>query len=425
MKRVVCFGPGPIFKGGIQNYNSSLAKALAYMPEVDVIIVSWTQMYPAILPRDLVDRSSKSQVLEGSSIQVHYITDYNNPFTWSKTVNYIFSLNPDMVIFQWSISIQGLPIGWIAKKLKRKTHAEIIFDCHFVIQKERSVIDGFLTKYALKGANTFITHASQTTQELKQLFPQKEYRITKDGQRKKVNNSTTIIELFHPVYNLFEPDEKFDVEAFKKENDLKKNVFLFFGFIRKYKGLHNVIRAFKLLSERRNDISLIICGESFWETLDKNKISTKLKKFIFSIIQKVLVSKKDKESDYRPLSLIDELGISELVMLKNEFIPNEDVHKYFQASDSVLLFYEYATPSGIESISYNFKKPLLATSVGHFPETVDDEINGFLAKPNDIVDMANVMEKSINSPIDPSRIEAKVKDMSWENYAQAICGKKD
>ncbi|MEL6123621.1 MAG: hypothetical protein AAFR14_07850, partial [Bacteroidota bacterium] len=160
---IVCFGPGPQFKGGIQNYNSSLARALDEIDGVEVTIVSWTQMYPAIFPRDLIDRSSRSSVLEGTEIPVKYITNYNNPLTWSRTVKEINACNPDKVIFQWSLAIQGPPIGWIAKRLEKISGLEVIMDCHFVIQKEGSVIDSWLTKYALGKVRTIVTHASQTT----------------------------------------------------------------------------------------------------------------------------------------------------------------------------------------------------------------------------------------------------------------------
>mgnify|MGYP001801883106 CR=1 FL=1 len=117
MKRIVCFGPGPMFKGGIANYNTALAKSLEAQGDNEVHIVSWTQQYPAIIPRDFVDRSSKSSFLEGTNIEVTYITNYNNPRSWRQTGNAIKELNPDKVILQWAIAIQGLPLGWIAINL--------------------------------------------------------------------------------------------------------------------------------------------------------------------------------------------------------------------------------------------------------------------------------------------------------------------
>ena len=98
--KVVCFGPGPIFKGGISNYNTSLAKALDKLG-VETHIVSWTQQYPAIIPRDFKDKTSKTDLLAGTNIKVQYITNYNNPLTWRETYRYIVSLKPDKVIFQW------------------------------------------------------------------------------------------------------------------------------------------------------------------------------------------------------------------------------------------------------------------------------------------------------------------------------------
>ena len=53
-KRIVCFGPGPKFKGGIANYNTALAKVLDEFDDVEVYLVSWIQQYPAIVPREFV-----------------------------------------------------------------------------------------------------------------------------------------------------------------------------------------------------------------------------------------------------------------------------------------------------------------------------------------------------------------------------------
>jgi len=400
MKRIVCFGPGPKFKGGISNYNTSLAKAMDKFEDVEVHIVSWTQQYPAIIPREFVDKTSKLDFLEGTGIKIKYITNYNNPFSWKATADFIADLEPDIVIFQWAIAIQGLPMGRIARRLKKYKNIEVIFDLHFVIQKEHSSIDKFLTKYGISPADTFITHAYKTVDELKETFPNRKLAVNETGER--TGDGTTTIKLYHPIYDLFEPNPNFDVEAYKKEHNLKKNVFLFFGFIRKYKGLHHAIRAFKKVREQRDDVSLIISGESFWKTLDQSKFSTKVKTFIFGIAKKVFLNSSSDEGEYRPLQLVKELGLENDTFIKNEFAPNEEVHKYFQTSNNVVLFYEYATPSGVESLSYNFKMPILATKVGHFPETITDGFNGYLAEAEDVDSM-----------------EA-TKKMSWENYSKAI-----
>ncbi|HLG34006.1 MAG TPA: glycosyltransferase, partial [Bacteroidia bacterium] len=375
--------------------------------------------YPAIIPRDFIDRSSKNNLLEGTNIKVTYITNYNNPLTWRQTVELIKFLQPDKIIFQWAIALQGMPLGWMARKLLRWGKTEVIFDCHLVVQKEASAIDKSFSRYGLKKANTYIAHTYKTVDELKVLFPKASFTVNETGERSR-NAGSTVIKLYHPIYDLFKPDKNFNIEAVKKELHLKKNVFLFFGFIRKYKGLHNVIRAFKLVVEKRNDVSLLIAGESFWNTLEEKKLSTKIKKKLFGFFKSLLLPSSSNEQNYRPLELVDELNLRDSVSVVNRFIPNEEVHKYFQVSDCIVLFYETATPSGIESLSYNFKLPALATSVGHFPETIKDGFNGYLAEPENIQSMAEVMLKFLERPIPRENVSTSTKQMSWENYAAAI-----
>ncbi len=418
-RTIVCFGPGPMFKGGIANYNTSLAKAFDQIEDTEVHIVSWTQQYPAIIPRDFIDRKSKVNQLEGTNIKIHYLTNYNNPASWKATAKLIAGLNPDKVIFQWAIAIQGLPMGYIAKKLKKNKDIEVFFDLHFVIQKEGSALDNRLTKIGIKYADSYIVHAFKTADELKELFPKKQFEVIERG-KKISGNGMKVLKLYHPVYDMFKPNPNIDIAEVKKEMGLKENVFLFFGFIRKYKGLHNVIEAFAALAKQRNDVSLIICGESFWNTLDSSKLSTRLKNATFGVAKKLFLKNQDNEQDYNPLALIKELNIKELVHLNNEFVPNEDVPKYFQVSDNIMLYYLTATPSGVESIGYNFNMPMLATNVGHFPETVVDGYNGYMAIDGDISSMTNAMNKAIEKPIDRKNVAATSKDMSWDNYAREI-----
>lgn len=421
--KVICFGPGPQFKGGIAQYNTALAKSLARIPGTSVEIVSWTQQYPAIIPRDFVDRSSKTTFLEGTGIGVTYLTDYNKPGTWRKTADYILEQQPDKVIFQWAIAIQGLPMGVIARRIRRLSpKTEIIFDVHVLVQKEASVLDRYFTRYGLDVAHTQLVHARKTADEIKVMFPTKQFSLNESGERNQSASSSQqhILKLFHPVYDLFTPHPEYDVAKAKAEMGLKKHVFLFFGFIRKYKGLHNVIEAYKKVRDVRDDVSLLIVGESFWKTLDNTKLSTRIKNTVFGIAKKILIRKGDDERDYNPLSLIETLGLQQDIVLVNQFVPNEEVYRYFQVSDAIITYYLTATPSGVESLAYNFELPVLATNVGHFPETIKDGFNGYLAQPENTDDMANQMLRFIEHPIPHENVAEAARHMSWDNYAKAI-----
>ncbi len=418
-KKIVVFGPGPMFKGGIANYTLSLAKALDSIGNTEVTIVSWIQQYPFFIPRDFLDKTAKSDPLAGTNIKVNYITNYNNPLTWNKTVELIKSIQPEIVVVQWAIAIQGLPLGYITKKLKKSFTGEVIFDLHVVAQKEPSAIDKFFIQYGLKKSDSYIVHAYKTFDELKTVFPETNFFVDETGKR-ATGNEKTVIKLYHPIYDMFKPDPSLNVSKIKEELNLNKYVFLFFGFIREYKGLHNVIRSFEKLAEERDDVSLLIVGESFWNTLAKDKFSTKIKQKFFDSAKKLIFKNSKNERDYQPLNLIAQLGIENKVTVINEYVPNNEVNKYFQVSDCNLLFYLNATPSGVESIAYNFQLPSLATKVGHFPETIVDGFNGYLAEPENIDSMKSVMQKFIANPIPSKNVAISAESFSWINYAKAI-----
>ena len=418
MKRIIVFGPGPQFKGGIANFTLSLAKSLEQQG-AQVDLVSWTQQYPAIIPRDFIDRSSKADLLDGTQIKVHYLCNYNNPFSWAATAKFIASSKPDKVIFQWAIAIQGLPMGWIARKVKSLSpKTEILFDVHNVVQKETGSLDKKLTRYALLSADSYIMHGEITLDEFRNFLPEIDVFESNDGLRSSEKRS--VLKLYHPIYDIFKPNPDLDIEALKKEWGLGKTVFLFFGFIRKYKGLHYAIESFAKIAKAHPEASLLIVGESFWDTVDKNSTRVRIQTTLFRLLKSIFIRSKDQEHDYRPLELIAQLGIENQVVVVNKFIPNEEVNRYFQVSDAVVNFYEYATPSGVESIAYNFQKPILATRVGHFANAIVDGENGYLAEAADVQSMANTLERFIENPISANKVKSFADQLSWSNYATII-----
>ena len=418
--RIVVFGPGPIFKGGIANFSASLARSLDASDEVEVHMVSWTQQYPFFIPRDFVDRKSKSDFLENSSVRVHYVTNWNNPLSWYRTAELVAGLNPDMVIIQWYAPVQGIPIGFIVRRLISKTTAKVVFDMHYAHRYYHTTLYKYLTRFGVGKGTAYVVHSYKTACDVKELFPKLEFSLVEEPGHKPEGHGKPILKLFHPVYDMFVPDIQFDVAAQKEKWHLQQNVFLFFGFIYKYKGLHHALRAFAELCKTRSDVSLLIAGESAWQGENKKRRRNPISTWLMGGIKSWILGRTDEEAEYNPLALIAELGISDKVLLVNEFIPSEEVHRYFQVSDAIVLFYEQPNSSGVESIAYNFRLPILATRMGHFTETVKDGFNGYLCSLDDPQSLVQVMEKSIVHPIARENVERASNSLSWNVYVRSL-----
>jgi glycosyltransferase involved in cell wall biosynthesis len=161
--------------------------------------------------------------------------------------------------------------------------------------------------------------------------------------------SANITHAFHPLYDFF--NRTLSKTEAKRRLDLEGDTILFFGFIRPYKGIDDLIRAMPLILKQRR-ITLLVVGE-FWggrEAFDKR---------------------------------ISELRIEDAVRVVDKYVPNEEVELYFSAADLVVLPYISGTGSGVIQAAYGFEKPVVATRVGSLPEVVEDGKTGYLVNPRD------------------------------------------
>jgi glycosyltransferase involved in cell wall biosynthesis len=153
----------------------------------------------------------------------------------------------------------------------------------------------------------------------------------------------------HPLYDNF--GALADKQEARKKIGVAPEVklLLFFGFIRKYKGLDILLGALKQLQDP--SVQLLVAGE-FYE------------------------DRKYYEQ------LIREYGLEQQVILHHEFIPNEAVRFYFSAADVVIQPYRNATQSGVTPLAYHFNKPMIVTNVGGLPDYVPDGKAGLVTEPS-------------------------------------------
>jgi glycosyltransferase involved in cell wall biosynthesis len=189
---------------------------------------------------------------------------------------------------------------------------------------------------------------------------------------------------------MFPTRDNYNIAAIKKQLNLPQKVLLFFGYIRDYKGLKFLLRAMPEIIKQHPNLKLLVVGE-FWA--------------------------KDKQ-DY--FELIQKLNIQENLVLINEYVPNEEVGKYFAVSDVVVLPYVTATQSAAVQTAYAFDKPVLSTAVGGLKDSVIPGQTGYFIEPENAADIAEKVNHFYQNPIPPAKVKAQKHLFSWEKYLEFI-----
>jgi glycosyltransferase involved in cell wall biosynthesis len=357
------------YRGGIAHYTTLLCRELSKKHEV--LLVSMRRQYPRLL------FPGKSQTNEESSDRISFpserLLDSLWPWSWLRAARRIRTFSPDLVIVQWWQPFLAFAFGVLARRLKSHD-LPLAFVCHNVKPHESSWIDGLLTRFALLPGDFFLVHSEEDRRNLLALKP-----------------GAKVSKAFHPTYETFARGKTLSKEEAKSRLDLTGPVVLFFGFIRPYKGLIHLIRAFAGVVERR-DAKLLVVGE-FYESSQPYKKEVK------------------------------DLGLGDRVRFVDRYVPNEEVALYFSASDVVALPYLSATQSGIVQIAYGFKKPVVVTEVGGLREVVSDGETGRLVPPGDPGALAEAILSILNHESQETleeNIEVFRERFSWEEYVNLV-----
>ncbi|HEX8516548.1 MAG TPA: glycosyltransferase [Bacteroidia bacterium] len=329
-QKVIIVGPAFPLRGGIANFNEALCRALAADGK-EVVIYSFSLQYPGFL------FPGKTQFETGSGPQdIKIKTRINsvNPFNWLQVASEIKNEKPDYVIFRYWLPFMGPCLGTIARQIRSGTAIRTIAITDNVIPHEKRIGDKQFTKYFVNHMDGFIAMSHSVLKDLEKFT----------GTDKKAF-------LPHPIYDIF--GEKLAKADALRHLGLSPNDkhLLFFGFIRKYKGLDLLLEAMADERVRNKGIKLVVAGEYYEDAAPYNEIITRNK-------------------------------LEDSVILKTEYIPSEEVRYYFCAADLIAQPYRTATQSGVTQIAYHFEKPMLVTNVGGLPEIVPDGKVGYVTEIN-------------------------------------------
>ena len=331
--KVIIIGPAhPLRGGGITTFNERLARQFQNEGH-QTSIFSFSLQYPGFL---FPGKSQFTDEPAPAGLEIHARINSVNPINWIQVGNEIKKLKPDIVIVRFWIPLMGPCLGTILRIIKKNKHTKIICIADNMVPHEKRLGDKPFTRYFIKPVDAIITMSEKVMTDLR--------LYTKDKKALLVP---------HPLYDNF--GEKISKDAARRELGISnlELVMLFFGFIRKYKGLDILLDAMKLIQNHKQqttNIKLLIAGE-FYE--DRKTYDEQIEK----------------------------LGIKDNLILHTDFIPDSEVKKYFSATDVVIQPYRNATQSGVTPLAYHFEVPMIVTNVGGLPDMVPDNKAGLVALP--------------------------------------------
>lgn len=324
----------PFRSGGIASFNERLAREFQTQGYT-VTIYTFSLQYPSFL---FPGKSQYSTDPAPTDLTIHVKINSINPFNWIWMGFAIARKKAPFILVRFWLPFMGPCLGTILRIIRWNGVSKVVCIADNIIPHEKRIGDKWFTKYFIGAVDAFITMSQKVHQDLMTFTNKKSITCP------------------HPLYDNF--GSIMTKEAARKQLGLpaQERIVLFFGFIRKYKGLDLLLKAMQLLKLKNETngappVKLMIAGEFY-----------------------------DEAETYQ--NLITELGLSDYIYSFTNFIPTEQVQYYLSACDFVIQPYRNATQSGVTPLAYHFEKPMLVTNVGALPDMILADKSGLVAEPN-------------------------------------------
>ncbi|MBR9859319.1 glycosyltransferase family 4 protein [bacterium] len=336
-KHIVIVGPAHPLRGGLATYNQLLATRLQDQGH-KVEILTFSLQYPSIL---FPGKSQYSSDPAPDDLNIRVALNSINPLNWWKEGRRLKKLKPDLVIFRFWMPFMGPCLGTLGRIVRKNKHTKVVAITDNIIPHEKRPLDTQFTSYFLKSCHGFVAMSRAVQADLKALIK-------------------TQPALFnpHPMYESFGAAVSKEEACKELGLDIEFEYMLFFGFIRKYKGLDLLLEAFAKVNNSK--LKLIVAGEYY-----------------------------DSPEAYQ--ELMDKLNLRDRIVEVNDFIPDSRVKYFFSASSLVVQTYKTATQSGVTQVAYYYDVPMLVTDVGGLAELVPHNKVGYVV-PVDAQEIADSIE---------------------------------
>jgi len=370
--RIVYIGTAYPMRGGIAHFNALLARELARRHAVTFL--SFRRQYPGLLFPGKTQFVTDAEAAAGARVAAEPLLDSIWPPSWWATARRAARERPDLLLLRYWMPFFAPAFGTVIRQVKRRVPAaRTVMICDNIVPHERRPLDLALTRYALAPVDGFVVMSESVRDDLLRIRPEARWKLVR-----------------HPNYSLFgAPVAKTDARA---ALGLAPGPWiLFFGYIRPYKGLEDLITALPAI-RARTGVRLLVAGEFY-------------------------------EGEARIRRRVAELGLDDAVRLDADYIPDARVPLYFSAADAVVLPYRTATQSGIVGIAYHLETPVICTDVGGLAEVVPNGRAGFVVPPHDTAALAAAVVRFYDEGWE-ERLRAGVREerrkYSWDTMAAAV-----
>jgi glycosyltransferase involved in cell wall biosynthesis len=362
--KVAVAGPYPPFRGGIAQFTSRLADSLEAVCPVSRI--GFSRLYPSFL----FPGRSQYDPVPSAGAPLEASIDSCSPAAWARTRRAVAALGADHAVVEWWHPFFAPSYQHSLPSPHRLPRAMI---CHNILPHDRFPMSRAITRAFLSKARLLVVHSGADEDAVHMLLP---------GAR--------ILRLFHPIYDQYVRNSSDLIRARQLFGFTDRDrVVLFFGLIRPYKGLEDLLEA---VAGMDGNVKLLVAGEAY----------------------------SGADAIRRRISAPD---LSGRVYWTDRFIPDDEVGGFFRAADVVALPYRNATQSGVAQIALAFRKVLVLTRTGGLSELVEEGSTGTLAEPGDPDDIrravAEALELSRDSGVG-ARIASVASRFSWEAYGSAL-----
>jgi glycosyltransferase involved in cell wall biosynthesis len=306
---------------GAIDYSVALCFALSEYCDVDLYIGTYhlNEADPSIL-----------HVL-GGKVKVFTYTDYRNRdvrnlFVYRDLWTAIEERHYDIIHFQEYGPPWAIPSWRVCKRVPTVMTVHDPYQ-HGGLPVLLKVYQEVLQRLFVSKAWKVIVHGTLLREHVLRLYSNK--------------SSDDVIALPHGDFSILKHWDECDISA----TELTKTI-LFFGYIRRNKGLDYLLQAEPIIRQSLSDFRIVIAG------------------------------KCDEWDRYAKL-----IQSGAKITVINDFIPNKSVPRYFREASLVVLPYLSATQSGVIALAYSFGKPVVASRVGSIPEVVKEGETGLLVEP--------------------------------------------